>query len=236
MKAKATLLALCALLGGGCAKFPDTPVTGSTRLIFNFDVDGAIRTGSEVGGTGVPYIYMIALRFTDQDNPPDAGPSPVVSPPWGNGFVSGKATHFIWWDPTVGNEFLIYRFNNPDTLTEWLPIGVPISAQHVNIGDKRIRFELELAQLYPVQAERDALRTVMVNILTMDRIPQTGSSKEWDALGDSRNIASLNNWVNIPLRTSATYNDTLAGDLEPQGDQANPDLDVVDWSVEVRLQ
>ena len=228
------LLPLLALMG--CAKFPDVRPGASVRLVFTLTVDGTIRTGQGAGGTGVPYIYMVALRFSDQENPTTDGPVPVVAPPWGNGFVAGQATHFVWWDPTASNEYLIYRFNNETTLTEWFPIGVPIVSDPVNTGSNRIRFEINLAQLYPTETERNALRSVQVNFLTMDRIPQTGTQKEWDALGNSLDIGSLNDAITIPLRQSAIYDNQRSGDLEPTDDQPNPELDISDWRVEVRLQ
>lgn len=218
----------------GCAKFPIVGTTRSTRIIVSMDVVGEIHTGVGVGGS--PYIYMVGFRFSDLDTPIDSGPIPVVAPPWGNGFMAGHATHFVWWDPNAGNEYLIYQFRDPSTLAEWFPLGVPISSETVSPGVKRIKFEFDLSQLYPVQADRDALRSMQVNFFAMDKAPQAGTTKQWDSLGDSRLISSINDFVLIPLNTSAIYDNLRSGNLEPDGDQANPDLDIHDWSVEVRLQ
>lgn len=220
----------------GCAKFPDNTGPRSTRIICTLNVDGNIRTGTEVGGAGAPFVYIIAFRFSNQDTPTTSGPIPVIAPPWGNGFVAGNATHFVRWDPTAADEYLIYRFRDETTLTEWFPIGTPIVSEHVNTGAKRIRFEFDLQQLFPTALERDELRSVQVNFLTMDRVPQTGASKQWDALGDSSLITTLNDFVTIPLLQNGIFDNRRAGNLEPTNDQPNPDLDISDWTVEIQRQ
>jgi len=228
------ILGTCAFMMG-CAKFPAVNPGASTRLIFTLRVNGAIRTGTEPGNGGIPYIYMVALRFSDQITPTTQGPIPVVSSPWGNGFVAGKATHFVGWDPTSGQNYLVYKFNNPDTLTEFAAIGTPITEETVTTGSSRIRFELELAQLFPNIVDRDALKSVQVNFLTMDKIPVTsGDSKQWDALGNSNLLSSVNDYVTIPLTINGTLDNIRSGNLEPTGDQPNPALDIKDWSIEVR--
>lgn len=219
----------------GCAKFPDNPFdTAGTRLILTARTDGPIRTGQEPGSGGVPYVYLIAFRFSDQENPIDDGPLPVIGSPWGNGFVAGNATHFVLWDPTQASEYTVYRFDDA-SLQNWTPIGVPVNSERVETGDDRLRFELVLGQLIPDPTALDRLRSVQVNYLTMDRIPVGGSgSKRWDALGDSRLPSQINATVTIPLTTSGVYDNARAGGLEPRGDQADPSLDLVDWSLEVR--
>ncbi len=194
-----------------------------------------IRTGTEPGRPGA-YVYIVALRFSTEDVPTDGGPIPVIGPPWGNGFVAGRATHFMLWDPAAGSAYTLYRFVNPVTLTDWFAVGVPIITENVIQGSRRIRFEFELGQLFPNQADRDALRTMQVNFLTMDRVPQSGSSKLWDALGDSRNITTVNEFVSIPLRTNGSYDNARSGLIEPTGDVSDPSLDISNWRVEVTLQ
>lgn len=233
MKAWGTLVAAVLLVG--CARFPDTGVSGTTRLTFTLQTVDPIRTGTEPGRPGA-YVYIVALRFSNQDVPTDGGPIPVVAPPWGNGFVAGRATHFMLWDPAAGSAYTLYRFVNPVTLTDWFAVGVPIVSEPVVVGSRRIRFEIELGQLFPVQADRDALRTMQVNFLTMDRVPSSGSSKLWDALGDSRVPTSVNDFVSIPLRINGTYDNARSGLIEPSGDVSDPSLDLNNWAVDVRLQ
>lgn len=229
-------LALVGVLLGGCAKFPAAGQAGSARVRFTFDVSSTIRTGSEPTSGGIPYVYLIALKFSNSDNPTDIGPVPVVAPPWGNGFVAGRATHYVLWDPTAANPYTVYKFVDPTDLTTWFPIGVPILSTPVNQGSRRIDFELDMTQLFPVQTERDALRSVTFNILTMDRVPQSGTSKLWEGLGDGRIPSSINDYLVLSLKQNGDYDNTRLGLIEPSGDVADPQLDVVDWRVQVRLQ
>ncbi|MBN8689193.1 MAG: hypothetical protein J0L72_00230 [Armatimonadetes bacterium] len=222
------------LVLGGCAKFPATGTPRSTRLIFSYTMSGPVRTGAETGAGGVPYVYMVAINFSPDSPPPTQGPIPVIAPPWGNGFVAGNATHFVWWDPTQSNDYLIYKFQTTD-LTTFITTGVPISGDLVNVGSRRIRFELDLAQMIPDETERNNTRAMQINFLTMDRVPASGTDKQWDALGDGRFPSQINTVVNIPLDRAGTYSNTTAGNIEPTGDQPNPELDIEDWSVEVRF-
>lgn len=228
-------LALIGLALTGCARFPDTPGATGTRLIFTMTVSGTIRTGQEPGGTGIPYIYMVAMRTSNDEVPTTQGPIPVIGPPWGNGFVAGNATHYVWWDPTASSDYLLYRFVDT-SLNNSVITGVPISVENVGVGSRRIRFELLLTQLAPTVADAEALRSIQVNFLTMDRIPQSGTQKDWDALGDGRIPSQVNEFVRIPLGRNGIYNNLTTAGLEPTGDQPNPELDISDWSVEVRLE
>lgn len=225
------------LLGamGGCAKFPDVPDASTTRLIFTMTVNGTIRTGTEPGGNGVPYIYMVAMRTSTEENPTTTGPIPVVSPPWGNGYVAGNATHFVWWDPTAVSDYLLYRFLDVQ-LNNRVIVGVPVSTENVVVGARRIRFELLLTQLAETPADAALLKSLQVNFLTMDRIPQSGTNKEWDALGNNSIPSEINEYIRIPLGRNGIYSNQTSNSLEPVGDQPNPELDISDWSVEVRIE
>src|SRR5438309_1036021 len=141
------LFAALAILLCGCARFPGQGgQVVSTRLIFTMTVDGKIRSGQEQGSNGLPYVYMVAIRISTDANPTDQGPIPVIGPPWGNGFVAGNVTHFMWWNPQQSPRYGVYKFRNTD-LTEWFQIGVPVTYQDVPLGGKQIQFELDLAQL-----------------------------------------------------------------------------------------
>ena len=221
---------------GGCAKFPATDAgTVTTRLTFKMRMDGPIRTGTESGAGGVPYVYIVALRLSQDDNPTTEGPIPGIAPPWGNGFVAGNATHYIAWDPTASSEFTIYRFINPE-LQQWAATGIPVTFRPVTPGDNQIEFEVDLAQLEPNPDEAAKVRSIQVNFLTMDSVPQTGSSKEWDALGDRRLPSEINTFLTATVRANGLFNNQRAGEIEPRLDQSDPALDLVDWSLEVRLR
>lgn len=226
---------LLALILAGCAKYPDVPDVASTRLIFSMTVTGNIRTGQEAGGNGIPYIYMVAMRTSEEAAPTTPGPVPVIAPPWGNGYVAGNATHFVWWDPTAVDDYLLYKFLDVQ-LNNRVIVGVPIAVENVGVGSRSIRFELLLTQLVDAPADAANLRSLQVNFLTMDRIPQSGANKEWDALGNNSIPSEINSFVRIPLGVNGVYNNQTAFNLEPENDQSNPDLDISDWSVEVRIE
>lgn len=220
-------LILVAALGLGCAKFPGGGGgTGKTRLIFRMIMDGPINPN---------FVYIVALRPTVEDPPTTLGPVPVIAPPWGNGFVEGGVTHFVRWDVAQSPRYLIYQFQGTD-LINFFERGVPISFLEVEANGREIRFEIELPQISVSETEADTFRTLQVNFLTMDVVPQgTGGNKSWDALGDGNLPNEINEFVNIPLKTSGVYDNRRFQDLEPRLDNPDPALDIVDWSVEVRL-
>lgn len=217
------------LLAAGCAKVPaGGGGVGTTRLVFTMKVAREIRPG---------YIYMVAVRPSVDLNPPEQGPIPVIAPPWGNGFVAGTVTHFVMWADTQSPRYLIYQFRPGTNLVEYFAIGAPINYVDINPGEKVLRFELDLTQIAPDAATAATYQSVQMNFLTMDRIPQgTTGTKNWDALGDSRLPTEVNSPITIPLRTSGIYDNARFQDLEVPADVADPDLDLVDWSVEVRKQ
>lgn len=224
--------ALLALLAVGCAKFPDEGSSGdTTRLLFTARVDGELRTG--LGGGGLPYVYLIALRLSTVDNPTDQGPIPVVVP-GGNGFVAGNATHFILFDPLASPSYQIWRFTDT-SLNEYFQTGSPINWQPVSPGDDTLSFEIDLSQLVPAD-QVPSIRSIQANFLTMNNRNTSGGGRVWDALGDSRNPGEVNSFLTFQLNSSRTFTNANTGNLEPQGDTADPDLDLVDWSIEVRLR
>ena len=213
------------LLLAGCAKVPDGAVVATTkRLIFTLRVQGEIRSD---------YGYFVALRPSLDLNPTTQGPIPVIAPPWGNGFVAGGVTHFVRWDPAQSPRYLIYQFRDTNLL-DFFQIGVPINYVEVTPGAKEIKFEIDLSQLVTNPLDQ---QSIQVNFLTMNRVPSGNSgSKDWDSLGDSRLPQEINDYITIPLRTSGVYDNARFSDLEPSNDAPDPDLEITDFRVEVRLQ
>ncbi|MCW5942291.1 MAG: hypothetical protein KIS66_08660 [Fimbriimonadaceae bacterium] len=214
-----------ALLLGGCAKFPDAG-TGATatRLVFTLQFDREINRN---------YVYVVAINPSTADNPTVQGPIPVIAPPWGNGFVAGNATHFVGYNFLVPGQYNIYRFKDA-ALNNYEFVGVPVQSEDVLPGGNRLRFEINLAQIAQSQAEAESFRSLQVNLLSMDRVPQSGTGKVWDALGDGRLASQINSPVVVSLRTSRTYTNGSFFDIEPRADAADPDLDLVDFTIEVR--
>jgi len=220
----------------GCARYPDTG-TGSTgqHIIFSLSTDGPVKFGTEPGSLGNPYIYIFAINLSTSTSPTTFGPKPVVVAPYGNGLMTGDATHFILWDPTFSNQFLIYQFDDA-TLQTSHSIGIPVIPHIASVGDKRLICEIDLSQLVPDATSRALIKSMQVNVLTMDKRGGTGGSRNWDALGDGRNVGEINTAFTIPLDRNGTYNNTLASIKEPNGDVADPTLDLTDWQVEVQLR
>lgn len=229
----------------GCAKFPANPVGQEfRRLIFRLRVAGEIRPD---------YLYFVAIRTSRDANPDANGPVPVITFPNANGFVAGQPTHFVQYDPTLSRPFIIRRFvksseepnppdpNSPVDLTKWTDIGVPISYSDVPPGTRELVFEISLNQIADSVDEAGQLLSLQVNFLTMNRLLTTDTSNRvYDALGDTRSINEINDYVRIPLTTSRVYDNQFFNFLEPTSDSPantdspDPDLDIVDWSVEVR--
>ncbi len=238
MKRLAALMAAGLLCG--CAKFPNTGGgAGSTRIIVTMNVAGKIRTGTEATSGGLPYIYMVGINPSTEENPTTLGPIPVIAPPWGNGFVAGQCQYFMWWNPQASPKYGLYKFQDA-LLNQFLLVGAPVISENIVEGANRIKFEFDLSQLIPDPIEASQVKWLQINFFTMDRIPQVGTEKFWDANGDARSglAQDINQPIQISLRTSATYDNSRAFIKEPANDVTganDPDLDIVDWSVEVRL-
>ena len=217
----------------GCAKFPSSGSSDFTkRLLFTMTVDSQLRTGLEQGGSGLPYVYIIAIRLSTDPNPPDTGPIPVVVP-GGNGFVAGNCTHFILWNPLASPSYQIFQFEDA-TLNDWFQTGVPIQFLPIEVGDDTLSFEIDLSQLVPV-ATVPTIQSIQVNFLTMNNTNTSGGGRLWDALGNGNVPAEVNSYFTFQPNFSTTFSNSTTGNVEPQGDVVDPDLDIVDWSIEVRL-
>jgi hypothetical protein len=223
------LAAVLALGIGGCAKYP-TGTNGQTAKQVTF-------TMTVVGGLNPNYVYIVALNPSVELNPTSVGPEPVIAPPWGNGFVSGGCTYFIQWNPTQTPDYGIFEFTDA-TLNNFIQVGVPITYVDPQSGGHTIQFTIDLSQIAQNVDTANQYQSLQVNFLTMDKTPRgsTGGSKNWDALGDSNNPATINDYITIPLRTDGTYNNAYFGNIEPTGDvvtDGDPALDISDFSVQV---
>ena len=210
----------------GCAKLPDSNSNvRTTRLLFT------IQLAREVNPN---YVYVVGLRPSIDGNPPEQGPIPVIAPPWGNGFVAGTVTHFVRWSRDQSPRFQVYVFEGANLLN-FRATGVPVNSTEVVAGSRTLQFEIDLLQVSETVDEARIWQTMQVNLLTMDRVPQgTSGSKTWDALGDSRLPTQVNSPITIPLRTSGIYDNSRFANLEVEGDCPDPDLDIVDFRIEVR--
>lgn len=221
-------LALSLALASGCAKFPPVIAADATRILFTVTFRGQIRND---------YVYIIPIRTSVELNPVGDGPVPVVSFPTNNGFVAGNVNYFVRWTPDA-QQYTLYRFTDA-SLSFFSPVGIPLNSTPVFPGSRTLQFELSGEQLVTTPGTSNNLQALQVNFLTMNRLldSTSGSTRVIDALGDTRQILQLNQPVRIPLATSSLYDNSRFAFLEPvDSDCPDPDLDIVDWSIEVRRQ
>lgn len=221
-------LAAAALLSlSACAKFPANQIGFiSKRLIFT------TRYGNEISAN---YIYIVALRLSTEDNPTDTGPIPVTSF-GGNGFVAGNCTHFVVFNPGTA-KFEIWQFDDTGLINRH-QVGVAINSLDSLHGGppKTLQFEIDMNQLVP-SASVDSIKTVQANIFSMDRYALDNSGHGWDALGNGNIPSQDNDYISFkPVNRTITNAITQ---LEPPDfdvrDSADPALDLVDWSIEIRV-
>ncbi|HJP82999.1 MAG TPA: hypothetical protein VJ835_05785 [Fimbriimonadaceae bacterium] len=237
-----TLLASLLLLLAGCAKFPGNGAAGAnTQVRFSMTVAGKIKPN---------YIYVVAIRWA-KDNPPfdkDRGPIPVIAAPWGNGMVAGRANVFMKWDAFQSPEYQLFEFTDPIPdnqfpvdgqayLTQFALKSIPLNVRDVGENDRTIEFTLDLSQIAQNSGDIPLLRNLQVNFLTMDRVPQgndTGS-KFWDGIGDNDSVFDVGNFLTVSLDQNNTYSNTQGQyqGVETQNDVPDPDLDIVDWQIQV---
>ncbi|MFN3682673.1 MAG: hypothetical protein ACK41F_01930 [Fimbriimonadaceae bacterium] len=225
---RAWLLVFVLVLGLGCAKVPGGGGGIRTRRV--------VVTLTYAGPIRPEYVYIVGIRPSAEAAPTTTGPIPVVAPPWGNGFVTGNCTHFVRWDPTQSPTFTLYRFRDA-SLTAWFDVGAPLNAIDPGPEGRTLRFELDVSQVASTPAEADSFASIQLNFFSQDRVPQGSlGTKAWDALGNSRLPSEINQYLTVDLRRNGLYTNDRAGGLEPANDVADPSLDLVDWSVEVRVQ
>lgn len=206
---------LC-LLGAGCARMPsdgDGPDVPTRQLIVQFVLSGPADP---------LYYYFIAV---DANGDPDDGPVPIVANP--SAPVPATGVPLIISDSDLPPEFYVqhhqeafFQYRNLDY------IGPPYQGG-VSEDGRTIAVILDLDDI-SASAEH-----IELNIITADRLLPPESQfieLNYDGLGPSGN-----SYVIIPVEVSGVYDNDGAIIPEGEGDAAFAALDIVDWSVEVRL-
>lgn len=228
---RAAAFALALFLAFGCARFPTGGGGGFTKR-FRF----TIRLAAPVNPQ---YVYIVAINDADDLTGQNGGPIPVIQRPWGNGFVAGRATHFVRYDGFLPNGgYGVFRFTDLVNLLTYFQTGVPVNFLTPGPGDDTLFFEIDATQLRPDPMQAVLIRALQVNILTMDRVPTDPNDpnpKTWDALGDSRDPQSINDYITIDTTTNRIYRNADL-QIEPPQDTPDPSLDIVDWTIEIRVQ
>ncbi|MDO8585965.1 MAG: S8 family peptidase [Armatimonadota bacterium] len=196
---------------------PDT----TNRLVCEVRVAGVINPNC---------FYYVAI---DNDGDPNDGPEAVIGPPWGNGWGRASITHYVQYDTSIPQGgYGLFRIPDPDLLGK-IYLGPPLNSIIPGPGGNTLRFALDLDDLaLPPQTDGDQIRTLDINLIATDVVPVDPSfvgPRQWDALGDHSSSAFLR----LDITPGRVISNTTEG-LEPEGDVSNPDLDIVDWSIEVQ--
>lgn len=216
-----SVIALSAAVISGCARFPDdaTPVTGK-RLIITMNVAGEIDPN---------YHYYVAFDTSGSVTP---GPLPVVGPPWGNGWGTGNITNYVVYDqlqPQGG--YGVYRIVPGTNLLGSVYVGPPISSMTPPAGANQLRFTIDIGQLATDTLPAADINVININFITTDVVPLDPNypgPKYYDGLG-----AQGNNFLTISVVTNQTYTNSQSN-VEGPGDVPIPNLDIIDWTIEVQ--
>ncbi|RYG47847.1 hypothetical protein EON79_06220 [bacterium] len=242
------------LLATSCARFPGTDGGASRfpRISFRIQTRGAIDSRPRLGNQ-----YYVAIRTIRDASVPNEGAPVQVSEGAagaGNGFVAGKPTHFIRFDPSVSAQFP-YRLNrfilnpenpdDPNNLINYVDISngrgqiVIFTVPGDDTNPNELSFDLFLNQLADSDAAANEIRYLQVNILTMN-VAANGANdnvRSWDALGNSRfGSPDVITYLNVDTRSNRIFDNQSR--IEPtddvQGGSPDPSLDIQSFSVEVR--
>ncbi len=240
----AAILAIAAAVAlPGCAKVPASGGAASTLLRMRLKVRGRIQGA----GADRPMTYFLLVNRTDDPNAP--GPVPVVAPPWGgNGFATASqpgAQGFVGFVRYDASGYGVYSLEVAGVLHRpeervFQYLGTPEFAIVPRDGESELFVQIDLARL-PLPAAR----YVQVNLISTDNLPSSPDNqpKLWDALEDGTQPASLQPWVVLDStvndrRTNAAtgkepaWIDVRDRQIGPAYDE--PNLDIVDWDIEIQ--
>jgi len=239
--------AACATLGvvglAGCAKSPSMPgASVGTQIVVSMTVRGVIR----------PDYFYYVLFNNSADASGTSGPVPVVAPPYGNGFAAGTFTQFVVVNGAQSSGgggsaapvgYGVYAVTPGSNLRSFTPLPSPVQTA---TGTSTIQFRIPLSELATPSVPAASIRYLQINFVNTNTVPvdpnYTGL-KLFDALGDSTQPGGINDYISIDVSKAATYQNSDKG-LEGPNDVVQvgngtfqvvnePDLDIVDWRVQV---
>jgi hypothetical protein len=239
------LSGLAASCGGSATTSSIRPASAWTAVTFTFKVAGHINTTA-------PFYYDVALTASPDPNPlPQFAPLPVITDKNPNGRVAGCPTSFVEFnasDPYSALPFILYRFapnpgnaSNPVNLAVFAPSTRgqidKFTTPQTGGSPDTLSFTLYTNMLADTDQAARKLKSLQVNILTMTRLANHGASPRIiDALGDTRKVSGMNQFLTIDLRRDGIY--TNDASLEPAGDTfggTEPDVDLIDYKITVTL-
>jgi len=174
------------------------------------------------------YYYFVAFNTG-----PDIlrGPVPVIAPPWGNGWGTGTITFFVRY---AQGGYRIFRIvPGTDNLGIVDTGSPPIRFDPPGAGGNTLRFTVDLAQIAAPEIPADQIQSLTVNFITTDQVPEDPNflgPKYYDALGETGSDFLTISTAANRLYSNSEFQRESAGDVL----SGDADLDIVDWSIEVR--
>lgn len=240
LAAKIALPALPLLAVAGCARAPGGAQNSTgAQLIVSMTVAGRINPA---------FSYFVLFNTTNSPTT-STGPIPVVASPWGNGFAAGQFTQFVRYDSTQGSAgYGVYSVVPGSNLRSFQFLGSPLQFTPPGDSGSTLQFRIPLSQLAVSGISADQIQNLQINFIATNSTPtdaNTSATKLFDALGDARQVGGVNNPITISTAQSHIYQNSDSVTPEPSGDvteagngvfqtTSEPDLDIVNWSVEVR--
>lgn len=229
-KWKVLIYLLLAMALSGCAKNPESGVVSGKLLVATLRVAGRISP-IDTADPSVRRYYFVAI---DVDNDQNTGPWAVVGPPYGgNGWVTsadpvnnvGLTSYFVMSpeDPN-GNVYGILPGSYFLGTTAPRP---PIRCEIIESG-AAMQVIIDLGQLATPTTSAENIRQLNINFITTNQLAVNPSYqypyREWDSLG-----IGGQDYISIDTDQSTTW----SGEDE-RGDVSDPDLDIINWSVEIQ--
>lgn len=206
------------LLATGCARYPPEAIVQQFNLlIMDFSVAGKINPD---------YYYYWAIDTAGRS---DSGPLPVIQGPFfGNGWGTGSITHYVEFHH---NQFRVFRFRSEPEKNEVQELGPPYNSALRGDG---LRVELDLETLRGNDGTLP--RSVNLNFITVNLLVLAGdippADRAYDGLGPTGN----NYLRSVSLQEERVISNAQGGfSYEMANDTLVPDIDLIDWRVEVRL-
>lgn len=244
---------LIVLLGGGCARAPQTAEAG-VRLNVTIRMNGPVNDF---------YHYFFLIR-NGGDPSGQNGPIPVIFPPYLNGFATGQNsasagfTDFVEYSrgqrqPTSSGYGLYHLpggISGDPNRNVFAARGEPEYTQSP-AGGNILRFELDLSRLRPDQGEPDPNngqlpRYLQVNIIATTTTPTSPTTpdpdKYVDAMGDQTlGSGTFNTFLTIDTSMNRFYESSSSAgyaSYEPLNDvypsTRDPAVDIAYWSIRIQ--
>ena len=210
------------LIASGCAKAPTGGPGSIRRLVIEMQVAGVINPN---------YFYYVAI---DNDGDPSDGPAAVIASPWGNGWGTGSITHYVQFDNSLPQGgYGLFRIPDASLLGK-IYLGPPVNFITPGPSGDTLRFTVDLdALVIAPQTTGNDIQSLEINFIATDVVPTDPAfvgPRQWDALGDN---STPNRFFSFNITPGAVISNDTEG-IEAPNDVPNPDLDIINWSIEVQ--